>query len=129
MGYLRAVPTSYEGGCHCGRVRFRVRVREHRAIACNCSICSKKGFLHLLVPPEDFELVHGEDALEVYTFNTRVAKHRFCRTCGVQAFYTPRSHPDHVDVNVRCLDGVPPGRFDVTEFDGQNWEDNVEAIR
>lgn len=120
---------TYEGGCHCGRVRFRVKVREHRAVVCNCSICSKKGFVHLIVAPEDFTLATGEDALETYTFNTGVARHRFCRTCGVHPFYTPRSHPTMVDVNVRCLDGAPLDAFAMTDFDGKNWEANVDSIR
>lgn len=117
------------GGCHCGRVRFRVRVRERKALDCNCSVCTKKGFLHLIVTKHDFELLSGEADLSTYTFNTGTAKHTFCRTCGMHPFYTPRSHPDGVDVNVRCLDGDEPGRFVVEPFDGRNWESNVDAIR
>ena len=124
-----AEPAHYEGGCHCGRVRFRVRVKRHEALDCNCSLCAKKGLLHLIVDAEDFELLQGEAALSVYEFNTRVAKHRFCRHCGVQSFYTPRSHPDQVDVNVRCLDGDVLSRFSVRPFDGKNWEQAVDAIR
>jgi hypothetical protein len=118
-----------DGGCHCGRVRFRVQVRAFSAADCNCSICRKKGFLHLIVPPEDFVLERGQDALALYEFNTRTAKHRFCKTCGMHPFYTPRSHPDQVDVNVRCLDGDALDRFEITAFDGQNWEANVDRIR
>ncbi len=117
------------GGCHCGRVRFLVRVKSFQAIDCNCSICAKKGFLHLIVAPADFELEQGADALATYTFNTRLAKHRFCRFCGVHPFYTPRSHPDQIDVNVRCLDSDAAERFRIEPFDGQNWEDSVDAIR
>ena len=117
------------GGCHCGRVRFRVRIRRCVALECNCSICAKKGFLHLIVDPEDFELLCGEDALATYTFGTGVAKHRFCATCGVHPFYTPRSHPDQIDVNVRCLDPELLARFSVEAFDGRNWEENVARIR
>ena len=120
---------TYDGSCHCGRVRFRVTTDLAHVVRCNCSICSKKGFLHLIVPPAQFELLSGADDLTVYTFNTGVAKHTFCRVCGVHPFYTPRSHPDGVDVNVRCLDGDAPERFRVRPFDGQNWEANVDAIR
>ncbi len=116
-----------EGGCHCGRVRFRVNVRAFEALDCNCSICAKKGFLHLIVEKADFELLQGE--LSTYTFGTGVAKHTFCPTCGIHAFYTPRSHPDGVDVNVRCLDGDALARFVVRPFDGQKWEENVGAIQ
>jgi hypothetical protein len=119
----------HEGGCHCGAVRFRVRVRAYEAVECNCSICAKKGFLHLIVPPEDFELLAGEQALETYRFNTGIAKHRFCRRCGVHPFYTPRSHPDRVDVNVRCLDDQLADRFRIVPFDGQNWEQSVDQLR
>jgi hypothetical protein len=110
-------------------VRFRLHVTVHEAIECNCSICQKKGFLHLIVPPSDFELLKGGDHLVSYEFNTRVAKHRFCATCGIHAFYTPRSHPDQIDVNVRCLDGDVRGRFEIVPFDGKNWERDIARIR
>lgn len=120
---------TFTGGCHCGRVRFRVRAAELQALDCDCSICAKKGFLHLIVTKDDFELLSGTGDLTTYTFNTGVAKHTFCRVCGVHAFYTPRSHPDGVDVNVRCLDGDAQTRFTVVPFDGKHWEENVQAIR
>jgi hypothetical protein len=113
-------------------VRFRVTTEKLEALDCNCSICVKKGFLHLIVTKDAFELLSGEADLATYTFGTGVARHTFCRVCGIHAFYTPRSHPDGVDVNVRCLDGdgmrdLP--RFAVVPFDGANWEENVGAIR
>ena len=117
------------GGCHCGAVRFRVLVRTFEALDCNCSICRKKGFLHVVVPPEDFQLVTGDDAMTTYRFNTGAAKHYFCATCGIHPFYEPRSHPGSIDVNARCLDGEALARFRVVAFDGQNWEANVEKIR
>jgi hypothetical protein len=117
-----AEKTSYQGGCHCGRVRFRVNADLAAATECNCSICSKKGFLHLIVPPEDFELVQGREDLTTYRFNTGLAAHTFCRTCGIHPFYVPRSDPDKIDVNLRCLDGIDPARLDPKPFDGRNWE-------
>lgn len=120
---------SYEGGCHCGAVRFRVVVDTHKADDCNCSICTKKGFLHLIVPPERFTLLQGDDVLTTYTFNTGVAQHTFCRICGIHAFYRPRSHPDFFDVNVRCLDGNVLSRFEIVPFDGANWEQNIHKLR
>ncbi len=122
-------PVTYEGGCHCGAVRFQVVVNNHKADDCNCSICRKKGFLHLIVPNDKFTLVQGEEALTTYTFNTGVAKHKFCRICGIHSFYTPRSHPDCVDVNVRCLDGDVISRFEIVPFDGMNWEQNIHKLR
>jgi hypothetical protein len=117
----------YEGGCHCGRVRFRARLDLDVTSECNCSICTKKGIIHAIVAPEKFELVSGEDALSTYTFNTGVAKHTFCRVCGIHAFYVPRSAPDKIDVNVRCLDGVDLARLEPSSFDGQNWEATMAA--
>ena len=113
---------TYEGGCHCGRIRFRVVGDLSQATECNCSICTKKGFLHLIVPPHQFTLLHGEGELATYHFNTNTAQHTFCRTCGIHAFYVPRSDPDKIDVNVRCLDGIDVGKLKPIPFDGQNWE-------
>src|ERR1051326_850437 len=98
---------SYRGSCHCGAVRFEVDSATTEVIDCNCSVCTKKGILHLIVPESRFRLVQGAGALATYTFGTHVAKHMFCGTCGMHAFYRPRSHPDHWDVNVRCIDDVP----------------------
>jgi hypothetical protein len=117
--------TTYEGGCHCGRVRFRVAAALDHLSECNCSMCAKKGYLHLIVPAEHFELLSGADALTTYEFNTRVAKHRFCRYCGIHSFYVPRSDPDKIDVNVRCLDGVDPAALRITPFDGRHWEESM----
>jgi hypothetical protein len=123
------MPT-YEGGCHCGRVRYRVvaELTEVGAIReCNCSMCTMKGFLHLIVPLDRFALSSGASDLATYHFNTHTAKHHFCRHCGVHSFYIPRSDPDKVDVNVRCLDGVDPTTLSVTPFDGRHWEQAMAA--
>ena len=114
-----------EGGCHCGRVRFRVTADLARVTECNCSICTKKGILHLIVPPERFELISGRDDLATYTFNTGVAKHTFCRHCGIHPFYVPRSDPDKIDVNVRCLDDIDIAAIEPHTFDGQHWEQSM----
>jgi hypothetical protein len=114
---------TYEGGCHCGRVRFRVTADLTRVTECNCSICSKKGFLHLIVAPQDFELLSGQRDLASYRFNTGTADHRFCRHCGIHSFYVPRSDPDKIDVNARCLDGVDPETLVPQRFDGRHWEE------
>jgi hypothetical protein len=119
----------YEGGCHCGAVRFRIAVAERCALACNCSICSKKGMVNLIVRADDFELLSGADDLATYQFHTRTARHQFCRRCGIHPFSRPRSHPDDYDVNLRCLDGDALEDFEVVPFDGKHWEKSVEAIR
>src|ERR1700722_17234433 len=115
------IPT-YEGGCHCGRIRFRVRDDLAQVTECNCSICGKKGFLHLIVPRGQFELLSGDDELTTYRFNTGVAQHHFCRTCGIHSFYVPRSDPDKIDVNVRCLDDVDLAAIAIHSFDRRHGE-------
>jgi hypothetical protein len=118
----------YAGGCHCGAVRFEVEApASFTALDCNCSLCSMSGFLHLIVPKSKFRLVKGEGSLITYTFNTGVAKHRFCRTCGIKSFYVPRSNPDGIDVNVRCLD-APPADYEIAPFEGRDWEAHGPAI-
>ena len=120
---------THRGGCHCRRVRFEVQgPADIEALDCNCSICRMTGFQHLIVPASRFRLVSGHDALSEYTFNTGAAKHRFCSVCGVKAFYIPRSHPDGVDVNVRCLDAATIERVDITPFDDREREAGEAAI-
>lgn len=93
------------GGCHCGAVRFEVKAPLDIEIDdCDCSICAKTGFLHLITPASRFRLVSGREALRAYTFGTGVAKHMFCEACGIKSFYVPRSNPDGFSVNFRCLD-------------------------
>jgi hypothetical protein len=115
----------YEGSCQCGRVRFFVQGDLAAATLCNCSMCTKKAFVHLIVPPADFELAAGQSDLTTYTFNTGVARHQFCATCGVHPFYVPRSDPDKIDVNVRCLHGVDLEALRLPTFDGRNWEQAI----
>ena len=90
------------------------------ALDCNCSVCSMTGFLHIMVPHEEFELVTGRDALTSYRFGTGTAEHLFCSTCGVKSFYQPRSHPDAWSVNANCLDH--PVDLAIEKFDGKDWE-------
>lgn len=114
---------THRGGCHCGRVKYEViapaRIRVNQ---CNCSICSKSGYLGLLVPKQRFKLLCGEEHLSTYTFNTGVAKHLFCSQCGIKSFYRPRSHPDGFNVNARCLDPATIEDMEIIPVDGQNWE-------
>ena len=101
---MGVINTWQEGGCHCGQVRFKVFIHTLEALECNCSVCRKKGFVNYIVQPEQFELLAGQDDLETYRFNTRVAEHQFCRKCGIHPFSRPRSHPGSYDVNARCFD-------------------------
>ncbi|HSG96919.1 MAG TPA: GFA family protein [Woeseiaceae bacterium] len=121
--------TVHHGGCHCGRVRYEVEAPVKIEVTlCNCSICDMTGFMHLVVPKSDFRLLQGADDLTTYTFNTGVAKHLFCRHCGVKSFYVPRSHPDGISVNVRCLDEGTVEAVESTTFDGRNWEQNISKL-
>ena len=113
---------THQGGCHCGRVRFEVEAPAELEVSeCNCSICSKTAFLHLIVPRSRFRLLSGRDALTSYRFHTGTAEHLFCSICGIKSFYVPRSNPDGIDVNVRCLD-EPPKEMTIEPFDGREWE-------
>ncbi len=117
------------GGCHCGAVRFEAQLAaEVDAKTCNCSICEMTGFVHVIVPASRFRLLEGEDALTTYTFNTSVAKHLFCRSCGVKSFYRPRSNPDGWSVNARCLDEATRPALTLGVFDGRNWEAHAAEL-
>jgi hypothetical protein len=121
---------THSGGCHCGRVRFEVVAPAKLEVAeCNCSLCSMYGYLHLIVPADRFKLISGRETLSTYTFNTQVAKHHFCSVCGVKSFYIPRSHPDGVSVNARCIDSGTIESMSVTPFDGRNWEKGRSEYR
>jgi hypothetical protein len=117
--------SEHSGGCHCGKVRFRVRAELRGLTFCNCSICAKKGYIHWIVPRAAFELERGEGELSTYSFNTGIAKHLFCRSCGIHSFYVPRSDPDKIDVNARCLDGIDVSELAVESFDGRHWEEAI----
>jgi hypothetical protein len=120
----------HSGGCHCGAVRFEVEAPGHLEITeCNCSICSKTGYWHLIVPKTRFNLLSGADHLETYTFDTHEAKHLFCRTCGIKSFYIPRSHPDGISVNARCLDEGTVTSMNFEQFDGRHWEENIAQLK
>jgi hypothetical protein len=120
----------HTGGCHCGRVRFEVVAPAKIEVSeCNCSICSKAGYLHLIVAADRFKLLAGADVLTTYRFNTQAAKHLFCSICGIKSFYVPRSHPDGFSVNARCLDAGTVIEMSITQFNGREWEKQYPAGR
>ena len=122
--------TQHIGQCHCGAVSFEVEApTDLNVFSCTCSICSMTGFLHLIVEQEDFRITRGEDNLSEYRFNTGAARHLFCKTCGVKPFYVPRSHPGGWSVNANCVDREKVTSIKVEEFDGANWEANINNIR
>jgi hypothetical protein len=117
------------GGCHCGGVRFAVALPDMiEAQSCNCSICERTGFVHIIVPESRFRLTKGGDALSSYRFNTGVADPLFCSTCGVKSFYRPRSNPDGWSVNARCLDDADALDIRIEPFDGRNWEAHAASL-
>ena len=106
----------FKGSCHCGAVNFQVEAQEDAEIEnCSCSICTMSGYLHLIVPKDNFKILNGKSDLSTYTFNSGVAQHYFSKTCGIKPFYIPRSNPDGVDVNVNCLD-EPPAKMRIVDF-------------
>jgi hypothetical protein len=120
---------THTGGCHCGKVRFEVDAPTILEVQlCNCSICSMSSYLHLIVPRSSFRLLTPWEEIATYRFNTRVARHHFCRTCGIKSFYVPRSNPDGISVNARCLDPATVERVRVSSFDGQNWEAHASEL-
>jgi hypothetical protein len=117
------------GGCHCGQVEFEVEL-EKAVVAhkCNCSICQRTGYLHLIVAAKQFNLLSDADNLEEYRFHTGVARHLFCKTCGIKSYYVPRSHPDSISVNLRCVEVPEKVKVSIQSFDGQHWTKNYQKI-
>lgn len=120
---------THQGRCHCGAVRFAVQAPAAlEVLECNCSICRMTGFLHLIVPLQNFELLAGQEALSEYRFNTGVARHTFCKVCGIKPFYVPRSNPDGMDVNVRCIEAATIASISISQFDDSQREASTAAI-
>lgn len=119
------------GGCHCGLVRFKVKLdtsKPQQVEDCNCSICAMSGNDHIIVPARNFELSEGEAVLSQYQFGTNTAVHSFCSACGVKSFYRPRSNPDGYAITLRCLDNWRNIEVVIDQFDGVNWEANAAKL-
>jgi hypothetical protein len=109
----------YLGSCHCGAVKFEVRTELTPATRCNCSLCRRRGALMSApFPRENLNILSGEDALTLYQFNTRVAKHYFCKHCGIYPFHQMRKDPLKWRVNLGCLEGIDPYAFEASIADG-----------
>jgi hypothetical protein len=120
---------TYKGACHCGRVTFEARADLTYVVDCNCSICRHKGALWHPAAEADLRILTGEADLVLYQFNTKTAKHYFCRTCGIHPLTRPRLDPGRWVFNVRCVDGVDLSSLKVRPFDGQNWEATAAALK
>ncbi len=126
----RLTNVAHRGRCHCQAVAFEVDApADLVALECNCSICRMTGFLHLIVPRSRFRLLRGAQDLTEYPFNTRSARHFFCRHCGVKSFYVPRSNPDGYSVNVRCLERATIASLSVQLFDDADREVAEAKVR
>lgn len=120
---------TYTGSCHCGAVIFELNADVKKVTRCNCSICSKKGALHLRISAQHFDLITGKDELSLYQFETQTASHYFCKHCGIHPFSHPRIDPEMVSVNVRCLDNTDiDSEFEIVDFDGRHWQAAAEAL-
>jgi hypothetical protein len=113
---------TWTGGCHCGRVRYEAQLSLEGLVACNCSICQKRGSIMAFVPQSDFRLLAGDDALTDYQFNKKVIHHLFCKTCGVASFAKGEKPGGGlmVAVNVRCLDDIDAASLKPRLFEGKN---------
>ncbi|MET0594123.1 MAG: GFA family protein [Polyangiaceae bacterium] len=113
---------TYKGSCHCGKVSYEVKTDLEKVFSCNCSICSKKGYLLNFVPADQFKLLSGDEKLTDYQFNKKNVHHLFCPDCGIQSFGRGK-RPDGqamVAINVRCLDGVELDNLTLTKVDGRS---------
>jgi len=120
----------HKGQCHCRAVKFEFDGPDtYDMTECNCSICAKTGYQHIFVPEDDFRITQGVDKLITYRFGTGQAQHLFCQICGIKAFYRPRSHPESYSVNYRCIEPGTMTIGKVIAFDGQNWEQNINALK
>lgn len=123
---------TYQGGCHCRQIRFEFSLIESlentEIIQCNCSMCEKLGYLHIIIQKNKFKLTTDWKHLNCYQFNTKVAKHYFCNNCGIKPFYQPRSHPDCWSINARCIDSISSYNLQIKGFNGKQWSENISSI-
>jgi hypothetical protein len=114
--------TRFRGSCHCGRVAFEVEGEIDGAMACNCSICQRKGSLLWFVPKSQFRLTTPDEAAAAYLFNKHVIKHRFCAACGIHPYgeaVNPKTGQPTAAVNIRCIEGIDLDKIPVSHFDGR----------
>lgn len=129
MKHMTQPSRPIDGACHCGAVRFRVRLTDGFATIrrCTCSYCRMRGAIAVSAPLDGLDLVQGAENLTLYQFNTGTAKHYFCKTCGIHTHHQRRSNPDQLGINVACLAGVSPFDFpEVTVMDGVNHPSDTD---
>ena len=118
----------HQGSCHCGKVTFEFEGPLGPVLECNCSICHRKGAIWQPSDDAHFCILTGKDELTLYQFGTCVAKHFFCKHCGVSTFSNPRIAPDMWAVNLRCVEGIDFSAIKIQQFDGQNWEQSAHQF-
>ena len=109
----------YTGSCHCSSIKFEIDSDLEKIVQCNCSICIKRNAKMIMIPKENFKLLEGSENLSLYQFNTEIAKHFFCKKCGIYTHHNRKSDPNGMGVNLGCIDEVDPMKFDVIQFDGK----------
>jgi hypothetical protein len=110
----------YHGSCHCGSVAFEIEGQLDAAVACNCTICSRKGALLWAVPRDRLHLLTPQDDLRTYSFHQHLFQHRFCQVCGIHPYAEAGGDEPTAFVNIRCLEGIDPTDVTVLEFDGRS---------
>jgi hypothetical protein len=109
----------YTGSCHCSSIKFEIDSDLEKIVQCNCSICIKRNAKMIMIPKENFKLLEGSESLSLYQFNTEIAKHFFCKKCGIYTHHNRKSDPNGMGVNLGCVEGLDPMEFDVIQFDGK----------
>ena len=109
--------------CHCGAIEAQINIQGNleKFLRCNCSLCKRKGAVMSMVKNDDFKIIKGADKLEIYQFHTKVAKHYFCKICGIYTHHNPRSNPGMTGFNLGCIDEI--NTFDLKNVfinDGNN---------
>ena len=118
------------GSCHCKQIQFEVTGKNNiQVLDCSCSICSIVNYKHYVVDKSQFKLLKGKKYLSTYTFNTKVAKHMFCKICGIKSFYIPRSHPESISINLNCINSKTINKVKIIKFDGKHWKKNINKIK
>ena len=121
---------THYGNCHCKQIQFKAIGTENiEVLNCSCSICSMTNYKHYIISKEQFTLLKGRNFLSTYKFNTNVAKHLFCKKCGIKSFYIPRSHPNSISVNLNCINSNTIKNIKIINFDGKNWKTNIKKLK
>ncbi|MBL1240432.1 MAG: GFA family protein [OCS116 cluster bacterium] len=119
--------TKYNGSCHCGAIKFEIEAELTNFRTCNCSICKKKNAVMMSVNETDFKLLQGQEHLALYQWNLKIAKHHFCKICGIYTFHHTRSIPGVMGVNVNCLDDVDLSHIPIKYVDGASLSSKTDA--